>query len=67
MAYVAITSTLCYNSSSSTTSAIELIQIAENLKLDGLIYSQINENARATAENGKSYFQIFEQIKNKEN
>lgn len=67
IAYIAITSTLCYNSSSSTTSAIELIQIAENLKLDGLIYSQINENARATAENGKSYFQIFEQIKNKEN
>lgn len=66
MAYIAITSTLCYNSSSST-SAIELIQIAENTKLDGLIYSNVNENARATAENGKSYFQIFEQIKNKEN
>lgn len=66
MAYIAITSTLCYNSSSST-SAIELIQIAENTKLDGLIYSNVNENARATAQNGKSYFQIFEQIKNKEN
>lgn len=61
MAYIAITSTLCYNSSSST-SAIELIQIAENTKLDGLIYSNVNENARATAQNGKSYFQIFEQI-----
>lgn len=66
MAYIAITSTLCYNSSSST-SAIELIQIAENTKLDGLIYSNVNENARATAQNGKSYFQIFEQIKNKNN
>ena len=66
IAYIAITSTLCYTSSS-TTSAIELIQIAENTKLDGLIYSNVNENARATAQNGKSYFQIFEQIKNKEN
>jgi len=64
--YVAITSTLCYNSSS-TTSAIELIQIAENINLDGLIYSQVNEDARATAQNGKTYFELFDQIKNEKN
>lgn len=64
--YVCITNTLCYNSSS-TTSAIELIQIAENINLDGLIYSNINENARATAQNGKTFFELFEQIKDKDN
>ena len=59
--YVVITSTFC-----SSSSAIELIQIAKNLSLDGLIYSSVNDEARARAQNGKTYFQLFEQIKNKD-
>ena len=59
--YVVITSTFC-----SSSSAIELIQIAKNLSLDGLIYSNVNDEARTTAQNGKTYFQLFDQIKNKD-